>query len=99
MFSVACHIYVYKSYGMQANFKVGHSCLPQCNHNYSLALSQRKDPSGSLVNRLNLCGAEEVEVLNVVPWMGGSEEDRDKHELCLTLASGCSGQRSHRGVG
>lgn len=81
VFSAVRHIYVYKSYGMQANLKVGQSCLPQCNRNYSLALSHRKDPIGTLVNRLNLCGAAEVEVLNRVPWMGGSEEDRDKREL------------------
>lgn len=50
MFSAVRHIYVYKSYGMQANLKVGHSCLTQCNRNYSPALSHRKDPIGTLVN-------------------------------------------------
>ena len=37
MFSAVRHIY-YKSYGMQANLKVGHSWLPQRDRNYSPAL-------------------------------------------------------------
>lgn len=70
MFSAVHRVYVYKSYGMQANLKVGHSCLPQCNCNYSPAVSHRK-------TQLNLCGAAEVGVLNTVPWLGGSEDDRE----------------------
>lgn len=64
VFSAVCHIYVYKSYGMQANLKVGHSCLLQCNHNYLPAHSHRQTPLGFLVNWLNLC---RVKVLNRVP--------------------------------
>lgn len=98
--NAVCHIHVYKSYGMQTNFKVGCSYLLQCNHNYSPALLQRKtllvrQQTGALVNRLNLCCAWKVTVLNRLPWLGGSEEDRDKRELGLTLASQCSGHCSH----
>lgn len=66
MFSAVRHIYVYKSYGTRANLKVGQSCLPKRDRNYSQALQHRETPSE--LNRLNLGVAAEVEVPRTVAW-------------------------------